>query len=305
MLAGNRLRRSNRSPDIVLAQHRFCTSTSSLASLGSARRAGDRPLHPHARTTATRNRDRMHYDRAAAHAILDEAYDCSVALRRRRRAADAADPARPRRTTPSICTARPAAGSACRPAAAASPICLSVTLLDGIVYGRSQFHHSANYRSVVAHGTARPVTDNVEKRMAMTALVEKVGRGRAADSRPPTRRGARRDQRAGAAAVGGVGPGSRRRGRRRPGRPDARPLGRRAAAATRGRTAGAGCRRGRRAAGLSGHRPVALGTPRHRCRAGTYCSSSSRHRMWTVCSRRSATTRSGSTCRFSARRTHG
>jgi RimJ/RimL family protein N-acetyltransferase/nitroimidazol reductase NimA-like FMN-containing flavoprotein (pyridoxamine 5'-phosphate oxidase superfamily) len=68
------------------------------------------------------------------------------------------------------------------------PICLSVTLLDGIVYGRSQFHHSANYRSVVALGTARPVTDDAERRAAMTALVEKVGRGRASDSRPPTRR---------------------------------------------------------------------------------------------------------------------
>ena len=34
-----------------------------------------------------------------------------------------------------------------------------MTLLDGIVYARSQFHHSANYRSVVVHGTARPVTD--------------------------------------------------------------------------------------------------------------------------------------------------
>jgi RimJ/RimL family protein N-acetyltransferase len=41
---------------------------------------------------------------------------------------------------------------------------------------------------VVAHGTARPVTDNVEKRMAMTALVEKIGHGRSADSRPPNRK---------------------------------------------------------------------------------------------------------------------
>ena len=67
-------------------------------------------------------------------------------------------------------------------------VCLSVTLLDGIVYARSQFHHSANYRSVVVHGTARLVTDDAEKRTAMTALVEKVGAGRAAESRPPTRK---------------------------------------------------------------------------------------------------------------------
>jgi RimJ/RimL family protein N-acetyltransferase len=68
------------------------------------------------------------------------------------------------------------------------PVCLSVTLLDGLVYGRSQFHHSANYRSVVAMGRARLVTDPAEKRMSMTALVEKAGRGRAFDSRPPTPR---------------------------------------------------------------------------------------------------------------------
>jgi hypothetical protein len=68
------------------------------------------------------------------------------------------------------------------------PVCLTVTLLDGIVYARSHFHHSANYRSVVALGTARAVTDDAEKRRAMAALVEKTGRGRAADSRPPTRR---------------------------------------------------------------------------------------------------------------------
>ena len=44
------------------------------------------------------------------------------------------------------------------------PVCVTVTLLDGLVYARSQFHHSANYRSVVAHGTARLVTDEAEKR---------------------------------------------------------------------------------------------------------------------------------------------
>jgi RimJ/RimL family protein N-acetyltransferase len=67
-------------------------------------------------------------------------------------------------------------------------VCVTVTLLDGLVYARSQIHHSANYRCVVAHGTARLVTDESEKRAAMTALVEKAGTGRAADSRPPLRR---------------------------------------------------------------------------------------------------------------------
>ena len=65
------------------------------------------------------------------------------------------------------------------------PICVTVTLIDGLVLARSQFHHSANYRSVVAHGTARLVTDPLERERAFAALVDKVGPGRAADSRPP------------------------------------------------------------------------------------------------------------------------
>jgi RimJ/RimL family protein N-acetyltransferase/nitroimidazol reductase NimA-like FMN-containing flavoprotein (pyridoxamine 5'-phosphate oxidase superfamily) len=67
-------------------------------------------------------------------------------------------------------------------------VCVTVTHIDGLVFGRSQFHHSANYRSAVVHGVARLVTDEQDKRRAMTALVDKVAHGRAADSRPPTRR---------------------------------------------------------------------------------------------------------------------
>jgi RimJ/RimL family protein N-acetyltransferase/nitroimidazol reductase NimA-like FMN-containing flavoprotein (pyridoxamine 5'-phosphate oxidase superfamily) len=142
---------------------------------------------PTPRTTATRPRERMHYERAVAHAILDEAYDCAVGV-----VVDG-DP----RVLPTLQvrvdetvylhgSTGGRLGLSARGDGVA--VCVTVTLLDGIVYGRSQVHHSANYRSVVVLGTARPVTDNVEKRMAMTALVEKVGRGRSADSRPPTRR---------------------------------------------------------------------------------------------------------------------
>jgi RimJ/RimL family protein N-acetyltransferase len=63
-----------------------------------------------------------------------------------------------------------------------------VTHLDGIVFARSQFNHSANYRSATAHGRATLVTDEAEKLRVLTALVEKIAKGRAADSRPPTRR---------------------------------------------------------------------------------------------------------------------
>lgn len=139
------------------------------------------------RTTATRNRSRMHYERDTAHAILDEAYDCSVGF-----VVDGAPRVLPTlhvRVGDTVYLHGSTGGRlGLTSRGDGVQICLSVTLLDGIVYARSQNNHSANYRSVVVHGTATPVTDDVEKRMAMTALVEKVGRGRASDSRPPSRR---------------------------------------------------------------------------------------------------------------------
>jgi nitroimidazol reductase NimA-like FMN-containing flavoprotein (pyridoxamine 5'-phosphate oxidase superfamily) len=68
------------------------------------------------------------------------------------------------------------------------PVCLTVTLLDGLVLARSAFHHSANYRSVVLLGTASPVDDPEEKLAALQAITEHVVPGRWADVRPPTRK---------------------------------------------------------------------------------------------------------------------
>jgi nitroimidazol reductase NimA-like FMN-containing flavoprotein (pyridoxamine 5'-phosphate oxidase superfamily) len=64
------------------------------------------------------------------------------------------------------------------------PVCVTLTLLDGLVLARSAFHHSMNYRSVVILGTAREVTDEQEKRIAFDALVNHVVSGRSADVRP-------------------------------------------------------------------------------------------------------------------------
>ena len=62
--------------------------------------------------------------------------------------------------------------------------CVEVTLLDGLVLARSHFHHSANYRSVVAFGTARAIVDPVEKADALARFVDALIPGRAAESRP-------------------------------------------------------------------------------------------------------------------------
>jgi nitroimidazol reductase NimA-like FMN-containing flavoprotein (pyridoxamine 5'-phosphate oxidase superfamily) len=66
------------------------------------------------------------------------------------------------------------------------PVCVTVTLLDGLVLARSAFHHSMNYRSVVVLGTAVEVADDREKLAALDAIVEHVLPGRARDVRGPS-----------------------------------------------------------------------------------------------------------------------
>ena len=65
-------------------------------------------------------------------------------------------------------------------------VCVTVTLLDGLVLARSAFHHSLNYRSVVIFGTASVVEDPKEKYEALRCFTEHIMRGRWAEVRPPT-----------------------------------------------------------------------------------------------------------------------
>jgi nitroimidazol reductase NimA-like FMN-containing flavoprotein (pyridoxamine 5'-phosphate oxidase superfamily) len=64
-------------------------------------------------------------------------------------------------------------------------VCVTATVIDGLVLARSLFHHSINYRSVVAFGRAVEVTDLGEKEQALCAFAEHVLPGRAAEVRPP------------------------------------------------------------------------------------------------------------------------
>ena len=65
-------------------------------------------------------------------------------------------------------------------------LCLTVTLVDGLVLARSAFHHSVNYRSVVALGTGYPVLDPDHKRDALRTIVERVVPGRSSEVRGPS-----------------------------------------------------------------------------------------------------------------------
>ena len=65
------------------------------------------------------------------------------------------------------------------------PVCITVTLLDGLIYARSIFHSSMNYRSVVVHGIARVIEDEAEKLRALEAMSEHLMPGRWQEVRPP------------------------------------------------------------------------------------------------------------------------
>jgi nitroimidazol reductase NimA-like FMN-containing flavoprotein (pyridoxamine 5'-phosphate oxidase superfamily) len=68
------------------------------------------------------------------------------------------------------------------------PMCLTVTLIDGLVLARSAFHHSMNYRSVVILGEGRSIEDPERKDQALRALVEHIVPGRSDDARGPSRK---------------------------------------------------------------------------------------------------------------------
>ncbi|HEV7897713.1 MAG TPA: bifunctional pyridoxamine 5'-phosphate oxidase family protein/GNAT family N-acetyltransferase [Planosporangium sp.] len=138
------------------------------------------------RTSALRDRDRIVYDADVVHPILDEAHLCHLGF-----VVDGEPRVLPTLHVRVGDTLYVHGSTGSRPLLAARgpaglPVCVAVTLLDGLVLARSQFEHSANYRSVIAHGVARLVEDEADKRRVLTALVDKIGVGRAADSRPPT-----------------------------------------------------------------------------------------------------------------------
>ncbi len=71
-------------------------------------------------------------------------------------------------------------------AAAGQPVCLTVTLLDGLVLARSGLEHSVNFRSVMVFGTAEQVTDPTAKARHLQVMIDQMFPGRWSQLRPMT-----------------------------------------------------------------------------------------------------------------------
>lgn len=139
---------------------------------------------PSARTRVKRHPERGSYDREAIHAILDEALICHLGIADR--GVPYTIPTMYARLGEVIYIHGAPASRMLRTAGGTPEICLTVTLLDGLVMARSAFNHSMNYRSVMVLGKAETVTDPAEKMVAFQALLNHVCRGRWEDIRKPS-----------------------------------------------------------------------------------------------------------------------
>ena len=136
------------------------------------------------RTQIGRAPERGSYDRATAYAILDEGLVCHVGLTTDR--GPVVIPTTYARDGDDLLIHGSPAATWLRSAGQGTPICVTVTLVDALVLARSAFHHSMNYRSVVAFGVAERIEDEAEKAAALEAFVEHIVPGRSSEIRATT-----------------------------------------------------------------------------------------------------------------------
>lgn len=136
------------------------------------------------RTTVRRLPDRGKYDAETIYKILDEGFVCHVGF-----VVDSQPfviPTNYARVDDRLYLHGSAASRMLRTLAGGIPVCVTVTLVDGLVLARSAFHHSVNYRSVVALGTAVAVEDPAEKMRALELFTNHIMKGRWNDVRQTT-----------------------------------------------------------------------------------------------------------------------
>jgi uncharacterized protein len=137
------------------------------------------------RVTVERHHERGAYDRETIDAILDEGYVGHLGI-----VSDGQPfvlPVLYARDGDSIYVHGSPLSRLLSTAAASVPVCLTVTLLDGLVLARSAFKHSVNYRSVVVLGDGSEIEDAERKQHALRLVVDQVLRGRSDDVRGPNK----------------------------------------------------------------------------------------------------------------------
>jgi len=141
-------------------------------------------IEPTEKTSLKRIPNRGNFDREVINSILDEAFICHVGF-----VANGQPfviPTAYGRVGDEMYIHGSAASRMMKSLADGIDLCVTVTLIDGLVLARSAFHHSINYRSIVIIGNAEMVTGEDEKRKALEAFTEHLIPGRWNDVRQPT-----------------------------------------------------------------------------------------------------------------------
>jgi nitroimidazol reductase NimA-like FMN-containing flavoprotein (pyridoxamine 5'-phosphate oxidase superfamily) len=128
---------------------------------------------------------RGHYDRDTIYRILDEGRVCHVGLVEDHQ--PVVIPINYARRDDTLLLHGAPASRLLKYIHTGRPVCVTVTLLDGLVLARSAYHHSMNYRSVVVFGRGRLLEDAQEKLAALEVLTEHILPGRWHEARKPTR----------------------------------------------------------------------------------------------------------------------
>jgi uncharacterized protein len=140
-------------------------------------------LSPTPRSTIQRGKKRAVTDRSALYEVLDAGLVCHLAVD-----VDGAPIVLPTgygRDGDTLYVHGSTGARSLREMIAGKPVSIAVTLVDGIVYARSAFHHSMNYRSAVVHGVARPAQDEEH---GLKTIMEHLSPGSWDHSRRPTKR---------------------------------------------------------------------------------------------------------------------
>lgn len=143
-------------------------------------------LSPTDRSTIRRGKARSRTDRAELYAALDEGMICHLGVVLH--GAPVVLPTGYGRIDDTLYLHGSTGAATLRAAAEGAPVCVTVTHVDGIVYARSVFHHSMNYRSAVVHGVARVVEDADEKLAGLRAVTENIAPGSWDHARLPDKR---------------------------------------------------------------------------------------------------------------------
>jgi nitroimidazol reductase NimA-like FMN-containing flavoprotein (pyridoxamine 5'-phosphate oxidase superfamily) len=142
-----------------------------------------RKFTPTERTTVKRLPKRANYDKETVYRILDEAFLCHAGFVVEGQ--PYVIPTGYGRAGDTLYLHGSVASRMLRTLSEGVPVCVTVTLLDGLVLARSAFHHSMNYRSVVVVGIAHLVEDADEKLKALRAFTDHVVPGRWEEIRRP------------------------------------------------------------------------------------------------------------------------